>query len=433
MHRTGDCAGSGDRRRRIVTGNKWIFCYQSFFSSQICDMIDNTRIMEKGTDMGRYGKRATKTGRAAGRKPILALGALAVLVAVGAAAFVFMHGKKTESGKTVATAPAAEAGRVVSGSAAEAGGAWEDGELRDYEAEGMITLGKYTGIEVEVTPTKEEIYEEIQSRVEKADVKVSGDDEIKKGDYVFLDYTGSADGTELDEEDVVLRAGSDGKMPSLSLTLTGKKVGQTYTAPVTFPDDYEDGELAGSQVNLSITVNGKFDDAYAKKLSKNRYSTVGEYEDYISGELKKENEKDAGEMAFEELMENCKAMVYPQENLKEMREDLENQYHDVAEASGYSYDELLESLQMSDEGIGELAEDTLKERMAAKTIALREGLELTDSLYRKYLMRVEEEKDTDISMEELLKEYRGYYGRWPRDDMYVEMVKDFIGKKAKKK
>ena len=88
---------------------------------------------------------------------------------------------------------------------------------------------------------------------------------------------------------------------------------------------------------------------------------------------------------------------------------------------------------MSDEGIGELAEDTLKERMAAKTIALREGLELTDSLYRKYLMRVEEEKDTDISMEELLKEYRGYYGRWPRDDMYVEMVKDFIGKKAKKK
>ncbi|MCH5266264.1 MAG: FKBP-type peptidyl-prolyl cis-trans isomerase [Lachnospiraceae bacterium] len=366
-----------------------------------------------------------------GKKWIILLIILAALLAAGIVMSVLAAGEKeTPRGDKSGTSTGAVTGTAAEGEELT----WEDGERIDYVKAGVLTLGKYKGIEVEITPTADEINEEMRKQAKKVNVK--GEEKVKKGDYVFLKYTGSIDGVEneeLAESDVTLRVGDYKYAEGFENGLIGKEVGQTCIIPVVFPKDYEDTAVAGSQVDFSITIQGKFNDAYAKKASKNRYSTVKQYRKYLKQKLKKENGKEAGEMAFEELMENCEVKQYPKEILRQTLEEIKDQYRTVAELEGTSYEEFLASFGMDENGLQELAEDTIKERMAAKTIALREGLQLTDKLYRKYLMRVEESEDKNISMEKLLEEYEGYYGHWPKDDMYVEMAKDFVGEKAIKK
>lgn len=342
-------------------------------------------------------------------------------------------------GTFVANVMKKDKGNNASGPAVEAIAGTGDGEAADFVESNCIELGNYKNVKTEVTPTQEEILSEMQNKAEtkKAKTAMKNNQKVKKGDYVFIDFVGYVDGKSnenLQGEDEALRVGDYEYVEDFENGLIGKSIGKTYTIPVRFASDYDDSEVAGKKVDFSITIHGKFDDSYASWLSKGKYKTVKEYQVYIKDKLKKENLENVGDLAWTELTDNCKVKKYPKGLVEEAKKDLVKQYENFAKASGTTYDDLLASLNMDDELVVETAEETVRDRMIAKTIIKRENLKMDDEAYRKYLMQMMEyDKDDNMKLEALVTEYMRDYGGHPKDDMLIEHAKKFVGDYADKK
>ena len=157
-------------------------------------------------------------------------------------------------------------------------------------------------------------------------------------------------------------------------------------------------------------------------------------------ELQKENESPsvAGESAWDTVVSESKVSRYPDSLLKEEIKNTKSQYKNFAELQGITYEEALSSFGQDEESLEGIAEDMVKERMIAKTIAAKENLVLDDARYKDYLMQTmmdneegEDNSKSGKSLEELEKEYRNDYGSRPKDDMLILLVQSFIGDKVK--
>lgn len=77
-------------------------------------------------------------------------------------------------------------------------------------------------------------------------------------DMVNIDYVGRKGGEEFPggkAEGSNLVLGSERMIPGFEEGLIGKKAGDTVTLPLTFPEDYQNEELAGQEVEFDITLN----------------------------------------------------------------------------------------------------------------------------------------------------------------------------------
>lgn len=78
-----------------------------------------------------------------------------------------------------------------------------------------------------------------------------------EGDQVVVDYVGRKDGEAFENgaaEDVTVELGSGHLLVDLEQSLYGKSAGDSYTVDTTFPEDYQDEDLAGQPVSLEVTV-----------------------------------------------------------------------------------------------------------------------------------------------------------------------------------
>lgn len=314
-------------------------------------------------------------------------------------------------------------------------GAVKDGEIMDYEKQGMLTLGSYMGRKVTVTPTKTEVYQAILLEAE--DAKVTGDnaDRVEKGDWISLDYEGYIDEQpveELDESAAVIQVGAgDLFTPAFERGLMGLKIGSTYTINVSFEEDYYDADVAGQDVSFSVTVNSKFNNAYAKEMSKGKYNTVEEYYEYAKAKEEKENREGIGDTVWEDYAKDCKVKSYPKGTRDQAYKDQKRSYQNFADASGMTYEELIGGLGYGDEDIQSMADEAVRDRMVAKTIASKENLTMTDSQYEQFLLEfLEPEEGEETTLAALEKRYRQEQSSYPRDDMLVELVKQFLGEHA---
>lgn len=77
------------------------------------------------------------------------------------------------------------------------------------------------------------------------------------GDRLIIDFSGSVDGTEFDggkAEGFTVVIGSGRMIPGFEEALDGKKAGDSFVAPVTFPVDYHAEHLKGKAAEFAITV-----------------------------------------------------------------------------------------------------------------------------------------------------------------------------------
>ena len=315
----------------------------------------------------------------------------------------------------------------------------KDGELVEYEKEGSLSLAKYIGIEGTVTPEKEDVYRAILNEVEKRKMKITGEERVKSGDWVMMDYQGVINGQadeNLEEEGIVIQIGA-GELfnAEFERKLTGLSLDQEYSFDVNFPQDYYDVDVAGQNVTFTVKISYKFNRAFVEKLSKGKYKSEEEYYEYMKEKEKKENIECLGDTIWDEYLEKCEVKKYPKGSKKQAYADLKMQYQGIAKLSGSSYEEVIGGLGMSDEDVKGLAEDEVKGRMVARTIAAKENLSLSEEQYRKYLeeeVSVEDENSVeDMKLEDMERDYRENTSSYPRDDMLVKLVKEYIGKKAK--
>lgn len=310
----------------------------------------------------------------------------------------------------------------------------EDGAVFDFEEAGYMKLGTYKGLSAEVEPESDDVYSEMIAVAE--ETKVENDDVVKDGDVVNIDFTGKLDGKELEEasgEDTYVWIGKGEFIDDFEKGIVGIKNGKKKTIDCTFPSDYDDEEMAGKTVQFTIKVNGKFSDAVADKASDGKYKTVQEYYDYEKAKQLDENKENKGELVWDTLKEDATIDTAPETMLNRAQEDTKLMYTSFAELSGMTLEELMENFGMDEDGIEEIAQDTVKDYMISKTIAAKEGITMDDTYYKNALMTAlgYEEGDDGTSLEAMEKEYKESQGSRPKDDMLIERVKDFVGENAK--
>lgn len=269
----------------------------------------------------------------------------------------------------------------------------------DYDLSEYVKLGDYKGLsrdEINVSVSKEEIKEQVNADVEETAVTeevTSG--KVKDGDTVNIDYVGRMDGEVFDGgtgSDYDLVIGSDSFIDGFEDGLIGKKVGSTCDLNLTFPSDYSSEELAGQKAVFTVTINSikvetvpEYNDEWVQANSK--LETTDEYNAKIKEELLDEKETEAennivSEM-WQEVLDNSEVIKYPEEQVNEYIEELDNQFDEMAETYGMEKEDLWSSYGLDDEEayneyIKDIAQDYVKEQMVLYYIAEQEGLTYSD-------------------------------------------------------
>ena len=84
---------------------------------------------------------------------------------------------------------------------------------------------------------------------------------------------------------------------------------------------------------------------------------------------------------------------------------------------------------MTEDDVKDVAKDMALDKMAAKTIAAKEGLVMDDATYKEKLieyMEYEDDADKNKSLEEIEQDYTETYSESPRDGMFLEYVKSYV-------
>ena len=165
---------------------------------------------------------------------------------------------------------------------------------------GKITLPDLKSITVTVSPMENVTQEEVDSAINQAleENLTSVQDAAKEGDTVNIDYSGTIDGKKFDggtAEKQDLKLGSGQFIPGFEDQLIGKKAGDTVTVKVTFPEKYQNADLAGKAAEFEVKVNEvkrqpELTDEWVKNYDGTTAETVESYRDQIREQLQNRKE-----------------------------------------------------------------------------------------------------------------------------------------------
>lgn len=278
----------------------------------------------------------------------------------------------------------------------------------DYDLTEYITLPDYNSYEVEepeVLIEDADIEEEIQSRLEEAATteKVT-EGTVEEGDSVTISFEETlADGSSVDgmsSDSYELTLGSGSMIDGFEEGLYGATIGETVTLNLQFPDPYNNNEeLSGKDVTFEVTVLSKnvqnvpeFNEDFVKENSD--YETVEEYRSSVASDLEEQEYNNQlstiKEELYMKLVDETEVKKYPEKEVDDYFDELDEYYRYGAETSGYEdWDAFLESQDMTQEEYEEqiqlYAEEYVKQEMVIYLFAQVEGVEVTDEEYDQFL------------------------------------------------
>lgn len=292
-------------------------------------------------------------------------------------------------------------------SASEATTQAADGETAQYEtvdidADEYVELGEYKGLTVESTVvevTDEEVEEQLELLAQDYSEykEITDRDTVEKKDYVNMDYTCTIDGQvneDYSETDVDTQIG-DGEYSiedvyDLDEQLTGAKVGDTITINFTFPEDYDDTEVAGKDCVMEVTVNKieeeiipEITDAFIKENTD--CDTVEEYKEQTRQELEdsynSEAEQNVQDDLWNMIVENCtQKKEFSQELIEAQEQNLIAENEEWAGYFGMEVEDFVEEYYgMS---LEDYAKQTLLNICVQNLLIKEEGLTVSDEEYQ---------------------------------------------------
>ena len=182
------------------------------------------------------------------------------------------------------------------------------------EVEPVIEPKNYTGLELEIEEfdvTERDAEERLQ-RVRQmfSSLEEVGDERgTVEGDFVTLDFEGTADGEPLKElkaEDYTLEVGSKNFFPGFEEQLVGMSRGEQGQIRIKFPDDHHISHLAGKEVIFSVNLKSikekklpDLDENFIRNFDK--FESMEELKEDIRKSLEEENKVKA-DLALKELV-----------------------------------------------------------------------------------------------------------------------------------
>ena len=235
----------------------------------------------------------------------------------------------------------------------------------DYDVKKYVTLmDDYMNLSVELDSDYEVTDDAVQDYIESYvlpyyPIYTKGDKTtVESGDVVNIDYEGTLNGEAFEggtDQGHNLAIGSGSFIDGVEDGLIGANVGDSLDLNLTFPEDYQNTELAGQAVVFHVTVNAIMDsqpatmdlvdDAYvAENFSTYGMNTVEDLNSYFNSTLQSqyesEKQSDLQNKVLEALEEGCTVEI-PDGVLEERTEQVVNQTKSGAEEAGTSFEEYL--------------------------------------------------------------------------------------------
>ena len=277
--------------------------------------------------------------------------------------------------------------------------------------EEYLELPDYMSFDFEAQPvevTDEQVLAEIDSRLQAAstETKEITEGTVQEGDSVTIAFKGtledgsSPEGMSSDSYDLVL--GQASMIDGFQEGLYGATIGEPVTLELQFPDPYSmNEELSGKPVTFEVTVLKKnetimqeLDEEFMKKDSEDKASTEEEYRAFIKETLQEQaNENalfDAKTDLYQQIVAASNVLKRPDGEVETLTESLKEQYKNYVESNGANWDEYLEAIggeEAYNEGIQQLAESQVDNKVVVFGLCNKEGLELSDAEYTEELLK----------------------------------------------
>lgn len=316
-----------------------------------------------------------------------------------------------------------------------------------------IDLGEYKGLSAEqekVRVTKSDVREEIQMRVsDAATTKAVKKGKIRNGDTVIIDYAGTINGESFpggSAKDQELSIGSGAMIDGFEDGLIGKSVGEKVGLDLTFPEDYDNDEVAGKDAHFDVTIKSlsvpvkyKYNKEFLEKFTD--FDNKKDYEAFVREELIKAAEEESAETVkanlFSQVADATTVKEYPKPLYKKEKQQYVDSQKNSAESYGMSWEDYLSATGMDqaafNEQAKEAAKDAVKNGMIAYAIAKKENIKGSEEDAVKWLIselkennysQKEFEQAQGMSVEEFAKKNN------LKKEVLLERVRDLIYEKA---
>ncbi|MCI9447402.1 MAG: trigger factor [Lachnospiraceae bacterium] len=273
-----------------------------------------------------------------------------------------------------------------------------------------VKLGEYKGLELTLGSyevTDEDVKNHIETKLTSYPVyEDTGKKKVEEGDIVNIDYEGLKDGVAFDggtAEGANLEIGSNSFIDGFEDGLVGKKVGEKVELNLTFPEDYQNPELAGQAVVFKVTINKivkenfmtydtMTDDFVAGNFVSDGYESVDDMKKGVREELESNNESnkqtDIQNAIFEKLHETSSVTLPDglleqriQEYMDQFTENLKTSYNmelaDYLSSMGTTEEEF-------DGQVRQYIEESLTNQLLLEEIAKKENIQSDEEGLNKY-------------------------------------------------
>lgn len=317
-----------------------------------------------------------------------------------------------------------------------------------------VKLGKYKNLKYhtesrKVTESEVEkfIEESMKSNVETKEIK-SGT--AMQDSKVKIDYEGKINGKTFDggaATDATVDIKNSSYIPGFAEGIIGHSVGETFDVKLTFPENYQNGDVAGKNVVFKIklkaileNITPEYNDEYVRKVSKSKYKTVAEYNKFISKRLAKDKDRMADVKEYNELfaqvMNSSKIKKYPDKELKLEKKRIKGTYEDMAKKNKMSYKDFIKK-QMGmnektvDKEIDKKSKEIVKQKLIIYALADELNIKVTSAEYNK---KIKEELKNAGYTEKSFKKAQGQSIKQyaSEKDMYTYLVYEKTMNKIKK-
>lgn len=227
----------------------------------------------------------------------------------------------------------------------------------------FVALSDWKGMSVDLAEsdykvTDSDVEDYIQSLLEATattDAQTTGT--TKSGDTIKLDYSGKLDGTAFSggtATDASYTIGSGKFIDDLDKGLVGLTVGVETDIPCTFPESYQNSDLAGKQVVFTVTVkeidvkvvpelNDEWVTANSSKLgvSDAELTNVEDLRAYVKNYLETQAASNRSstvfETAYSQMSDGLDVSEYPSEELADLLKTLNNNVDSEYQSYSSSY------------------------------------------------------------------------------------------------
>ena len=292
--------------------------------------------------------------------------------------------------------------------------------LAQYDLKGSdyVTLCDYSAIPVTISGDYDVTDQDVLDYVEKIFTQggpfYTADPDkttVEEGDIVNVDYVGKLDGeafqggtAENQNIDVSNNSSASGTSYIDGFTdgLLGASVGDVIDSNVTFPEDYNNEDLAGKEVVFTFTVNSiqkevtmdTMDDEFASKQF-GADSVDGVYKQvrqYLESSAESTHKNDIYSALEDYLLENCTVDMpadYRSDVIEAIRANFIDRYCSGDESqmetvlSSYGYTEESIEQEWSDS-----VESSIKLELIVKAIAEKEDIQIDDTEFENYVNNI---------------------------------------------